>query len=98
MVLTAAEAIAGEEPVEKVRINEPMVVKPPSLTSAEEIIAFAQLPYDSIVKTDYFNRYVVLMCLLGAKYSGADLFHSEVYTTDQTHRTLDPHAFILGRV
>jgi hypothetical protein len=82
----------------KVCFNERAVLKPPSLTSAVEIFAFAQLPYESIVREGYLNRFMVLMYLLGAKCAGAHLFHSEVYTKNQTQRTHDPHAFILGRV
>ena len=88
----------GKEPAYKVHAGGTTKAKPTESSTFDDLCAVVLGSSESMVSSDYYNCFVVLMYLFGAKYAGADLFHSEVYTTYQTQHTHDPHAFILGRV
>ena len=95
--LKAAEPAEAGGGAKKVRVDEPAAVIWTAFRTIEELLAFAMLPHESMVSTNFFHRQVTIKYLLGAKRAGADLFHSEVYTTHLNHHPHDPHALVLGR-
>ena len=96
--LTGAVDADGKEPAYKVHAGGTTKAKPTESSTFDDLYAVVLGSSESMVSSDYYNCFVVLMYLFGAKYAGADLFHSEVYTTHQTQQTHNPHAFMLGRV
>ena len=95
--LTAAEPAEAGGCTKKVRVVESEPAISTDFKSIEEFFAFAVLPPESMVSTNFFHRQVTIKYLLGAKRAGADLFHCEVYTTHLNHHPHDPHALVLGR-
>jgi len=95
--LTAAEPAEAGGCTKKVRVVESEPAISTAFKSFEELVAFALLPPESMVSTNFFHRQVTIKYMLGAKHAGADLFHGEVYTTQHNHHPHDPHALVLGR-
>lgn len=96
MDLTGTGDTDGKEPAHKVHTGGPKKTNLTEFSTLNDLLAFVLGSSESMVPTDYYNYFVVLLCLFDAMNAGFDIFHSEVYTTRQTQYTHKHRAIILG--